>query len=196
MLQEFPFDHERKRMSVVVRRRNDKQILLLSKGADHVMLPRMVDLSPMELEKADDQMYDFAKQGFRVLVIAKKYIDESAYHRWVQQYEQVNLSFQDNKQQRLYELFDEFEQELTYLGCTAIEDKLQEGVPETIKHMLDAKIKVWIMTGDKQETAIEIAKSCNLIDLDTMDMIILTAKTRTEFVIRIREAQTDFVSPH
>ena len=109
MLQEFPFDHERKRMSVVVRRRNDKQILLLSKGADHVMLPRMVDLSPMELEKADDQMYDFAKQGFRVLVIAKKYIDESAYHRWVQQYEQVNLSFQDNKQQRLYELFDEFE---------------------------------------------------------------------------------------
>lgn len=82
------------------------------------------------------------------------------------------------------------------MGCTAIEDKLQEGVPETIKHMLDAKIKVWIMTGDKQETAIEIAKSCNLIDLDTMDMIILTAKTRTEFVIRIREAQTDFVSPH
>ena len=59
---------------------------------------------------------------------------------------------------------------------------------------MDANIKLWVLTGDKQETAIEIAKSCNLINLDEMDMIILTAKTRTEFVIRLREAFNDFVS--
>lgn len=57
---------------------------------------------------------------------------------------------------------------------------------------MDAKIKLWVLTGDKQETAIEIAKSCNLINLDKMDMIILTAKTRTEFVIRLREAFNEF----
>lgn len=57
---------------------------------------------------------------------------------------------------------------------------------------MDANIKLWVLTGDKQETAIEIAKSCNLINLDDMDMIILTAKTRTEFVIRLREAFNEF----
>ena len=90
------------------------------------------------------------------------------------------------------ELYDELEQELSYLGCTAIEDKLQEDVPETILHLMEAKIKLWVLTGDKQETAIEIAKSCNLINLETMDMIVLTAKTRTEFVIRLREAFNEF----
>jgi phospholipid-transporting ATPase len=59
---------------------------------------------------------------------------------------------------------------------------------------MKANIKIWVLTGDKQETAIEIAKSCNLINLDEMDLIILTAKTRTEFVIRLREAFNDFVS--
>ena len=58
---------------------------------------------------------------------------------------------------------------------------------------MKANIKIWVLTGDKQETAIEIAKSCNLINLDEMDLIILTAKTRTEFVIRLREAFNDFV---
>lgn len=99
----------------------------------------------------------------------------------------------ENKDQRLAELYDEFEQELQYLGSTAIEDKLQEEVPETIKHLMAANIKIWVLTGDKQETAIEIAKSCNLINLETMDMIILTARTRTEFVIRLREAFNEFV---
>lgn len=60
--------------------------------------------------------------------------------------------------------------------------------------MMDANIKIWVLTGDKQETAIEIAKSCNLINLTDMDMIILTARTRTEFVIRLREAFNEFVS--
>ncbi len=59
---------------------------------------------------------------------------------------------------------------------------------------MDANIKIWVLTGDKQETAIEIAKSCNLINLTDMDMIILTARTRTEFVIRLREAFNEFVS--
>jgi magnesium-transporting ATPase (P-type) len=58
---------------------------------------------------------------------------------------------------------------------------------------MEANIKIWVLTGDKQETAIEIAKSCNLINLTDMDMIILTARTRTEFVIRLREAFNEFV---
>lgn len=126
--------------------------------------------------------------------MAKRSVDEALYLKWLQRFDEIRLTFHESKQQRLHELYDELEQELTFLGSTAVEDKLQEDVPETIKHLLDANIRLWILTGDRQETAIEIAKSCNLINLDEMDMIVLTAKTRTEFVIRLREAFNEFVS--
>jgi magnesium-transporting ATPase (P-type) len=79
ILHEFPFDSDRKRMSVIARKRNDKQIILLSKGADTIMLPRISGLSPKELSEADERLYDFATKGYRVLVIAKKVVDETYY---------------------------------------------------------------------------------------------------------------------
>lgn len=63
-------------------------------------------------------------------------------------------------------MYDMFEKDLDYIGSSAIEDKLQYGVPETIDMLLNANIKVWVLTGDKQETAIEIGKSCKLIQTD------------------------------
>jgi phospholipid-transporting ATPase len=60
-------------------------------------------------------------------------------------------------------LYDSLENKLTYLGSSAIEDKLQENVATTIEHIMKANIRVWVLTGDKQETAIEIAKACKLI---------------------------------
>ena len=67
------------------------------------------------------------------------------------------------KEEKLAELYDSYERDLIYGGSTAIEDKLQYGVPETIDMLIQANIKVWVLTGDKQETAIEIGKSCKLI---------------------------------
>ena len=61
------------------------------------------------------------------------------------------------------QLYDTIERNLDYIGSSAIEDKLQHGVPETIDMLLNANIKLWVLTGDKQETAIEIGKSCKLI---------------------------------
>jgi len=149
VLQEFPFDAERKRMSVLVRKRNDKQIFLLSKGAESVMFPRISGLSPKELADVDDQVYNFASKGFRVMVMAKRSVDEALYFKWLQRFDEVRLTFHESKQQRLHELYDELEQELTFLGSTAVEDKLQEDVPETIKHLLDANIRLWVLTGDR-----------------------------------------------
>ena len=59
------------------------------------------------------------------------------------------------------------ERDLTLIGCTAIEDKLQDGVPQTIGLLREAGINIWMLTGDKMETAIEIAKSCNLLESTT-----------------------------
>jgi magnesium-transporting ATPase (P-type) len=64
------------------------------------------------------------------------------------------------------------ESELTYLGCTAIEDKLQVGVPDTIATIIKAEIRFWVLTGDKLETAIEIARACRIIESDTLTIVL------------------------
>ena len=79
---------------------------------------------------------------------------------------------------------------MEFVGCSAIEDLLQEEVPETIKKLMTAGIKVWVLTGDKQETAIEIGKSCNLINTKNMDLIVLSSKNNAEFKERLNKAKT------
>ena len=75
------------------------------------------------------------------------------------------------------------------MGSSAIEDLLQDKVPETIESLMQAGIKVWVLTGDKQETAIEIGKSCNLINEQTMDLVILSSKDKPDFESRLQRAQ-------
>jgi magnesium-transporting ATPase (P-type) len=77
------------------------------------------------------------------------------------------------------------EQGLTYIGSTAIEDKLQERVPEVIAKIIETKIRLWVLTGDKQETAIEIAKSCKLIQPD-MKLVILTSSSIEELQTKLK----------
>lgn len=86
----------------------------------------------------------------------------------------------DDKEEKLNMLFDECEYKMEYAGSTAIEDKLQYGVPETIAKLMEASIKLWVLTGDKQETAIEIGKSCRLIQ-DDMQLEILSSENEEEF---------------
>ena len=98
----------------------------------------------------------------------------------------MKTSTDQNKEEQLNELFDNMERGLTYLGSTAIEDKLQDGVPETIAKLIEADIRVWVLTGDKQETAIEIGKSCQLIQED-MEELILSSGSETEFKQKLLE---------
>lgn len=79
------------------------------------------------------------------------------------------------KEEKLEEIYDEYELDLDYIGSSAIEDKLQENVPETIAKLLEAEIRVWVLTGDKQETAIEIGKSCKLIQ-DSFEVLIINVQ--------------------
>jgi phospholipid-translocating ATPase len=69
----------------------------------------------------------------------------------------------ENREQLLDAIYEEIETDMTLLGATAIEDKLQDGVPETIANLAAANIKIWVLTGDKQETAINIGYSCRLL---------------------------------
>ena len=78
------------------------------------------------------------------------------------------------------------EYDFNYIGSSAIEDLLQDEVPETIEILMQADIKMWVLTGDKQETAIEIGKSCNLLSESSMEIIILSSKSKDEFVGKLK----------
>ena len=108
------------------------------------------------------ELLNFAKEGLRTLVVGQKELDQGTLNLIQQQIDDVLISnaSQVAKENALNEIYDEYEQGLTYVGSSAIEDKLQYGVPETIAMLISANIKVWVLTGDKQETAIEIGKSC------------------------------------
>jgi phospholipid-translocating ATPase len=120
----------------------------------------------------------FAAEGLRTLLYAYRYIDDDSYSRWKQMYREAETSLVD-RQDRIEEAAEQIERKFELAGSTAIEDKLQEGVPETIDKLRRANIKVWMLTGDKRETAINIGHSArvckpysqiHILDVDEGDL--------------------------
>ncbi|NXC62731.1 AT8B3 ATPase, partial [Aleadryas rufinucha] len=164
------FNSDRKRMSVLVR---DPQgtIRLYTKGADTVILDRLRRRGPNETltERALDR---FAEETLRTLCVASREVSEAEFRAWSRRHREAAALLQDRARE-LDRLYEEMEQNLQLLGATAIEDKLQDGVPETIQLLKLGNIKVWVLTGDKQETAMNIGYACRLL---TDDMEILEEK--------------------
>jgi magnesium-transporting ATPase (P-type) len=176
-LAEFPFDSTRKRMTLLVK--FNSKYLVLTKGADSIMMPRLtIDIAAQQKMEAD--LYKFACDGLRTLVMAQKEISEADYKSFDNNFKQIKTSLDSFKDAKLNELFDKMEKGLTYVGASAIEDKLQVGVADTIERVMAANIRLWVLTGDKQETAIEIGKSCKLIQ-PAMEQVVLSSATREEF---------------
>ncbi|KAG6867958.1 hypothetical protein C0993_009143 [Termitomyces sp. T159_Od127] len=181
-LKMLEFNSTRKRMSVVVRN-PEGRLMLYTKGADSVIYERLAkDHDPMLKEKTSKDMETFANNGLRTLCIAFRYLDEEEYMSWSKKYDDATNSI-ENRDEEVEKANELIEHSLHILGATALEDKLQEGVPEAIETLHQAGIKLWILTGDKLQTAIEIGFSCNLLK-NNMDIMILSAdsmeKTRSQ----------------
>ncbi|XP_016159895.1 PREDICTED: phospholipid-transporting ATPase IK [Ficedula albicollis] len=170
------FNSERKRMSVLVR---DPQgtIRLYTKGADSVILERLQRRGRSEslTERALDR---FAEETLRTLCVASREVSEPEFRAWSRRRGEAAALLQ-RREQELHGLYEEMERGLQLLGATAIEDKLQDGVPETIQLLKLGNIKVWVLTGDKQETAMNIGYACRLL---TDDMEILEEKEVSEIL--------------
>lgn len=123
------------------------------------------------IERCLQHINDFATEGLRTLLYGHRFLSEDEYGRWKSVYHDATTSLVDR--QRLVEAAGELiEQQLELGGATAIEDKLQQGVPETIDRLRRANIKMWMLTGDKRETAINIGLSCRLIkDYSTVTVL-------------------------
>ncbi|ELW59612.1 putative phospholipid-transporting ATPase IA [Tupaia chinensis] len=159
----------RKRMSVIVRTPSGK-LRLYCKGADTVIYDRLAETSKYK-EITLKHLEQFATEGLRTLCFAVAEISESDFEEWRIVYQRASTSVQ-NRLLKLEESYELIEKNLQLLGATAIEDKLQDQVPETIETLMKADIKIWILTGDKQETAINIGHSCKLLKKN-MGMIVI-----------------------
>eukprot|EP00879_Flechtneria_rotunda_P010836 GHRR01011325.1.p1 GENE.GHRR01011325.1~~GHRR01011325.1.p1 ORF type:complete len:1369 (+),score=416.83 GHRR01011325.1:1346-5452(+) len=171
------FNSTRKRMSVIVRTPEDK-ILLYCKGADTVIYERLDRKHKVNEELKEvtlQHMEEFGSAGLRTLCLAYTELDPRFYDEWNEQFIEAKLSLVD-RQARVDAVGEQVEKNLQLLGCTAIEDKLQEGVPQCIKTLAHAGIRLWVLTGDKMETAINIGYACSLIT-DDMTQFQLTGSS-------------------
>uniref|UniRef100_I3J2A0 Phospholipid-transporting ATPase n=1 Tax=Oreochromis niloticus TaxID=8128 RepID=I3J2A0_ORENI len=173
LLHVLEFTSARKRMSVIMRTPSGK-IRLYCKGADTVIYDRLADSSRYK-EITLKHLEQFATEGLRTLCFAVADVSESSYQQWLEIHHRACTSLQ-NRALKLEESYELIEKNLQLLGATAIEDKLQDKVPETIETLMKADIKIWILTGDKQETAINIGHSCKLLTKN-MGMIVINEDT-------------------
>ena len=180
LLNILEFSSARKRMSVVVRRLDSPTdgLLLLTKGADNVIFERLRPGEEGLKAETERHLSEFAFSGLRTLTLAYRPISGmyitckyfsvahistpvAEYESWSTRYYEANVSL-EQREDRIEAVSSELEQNLCLLGATAIEDRLQDGVPETIADLKTAGIKIWVATGDKLETAVGSFELCFL----------------------------------
>ena len=175
VLNTLEFNSSRKRMSAIIRM-PDNRIVLFCKGADSIIYSRLKKGEQAQLRKdTAEQLEMFAREGLRTLCIAQKVLGEDEYANFSKAHD-VAAAAISNREDKIEEISDVIERDLTLIGGTAIEDRLQDGVPDTIALLAQAGIKLWVLTGDKVETAINIGFACNLLT-NEMDLIVLRYET-------------------
>ena len=122
-----------------------------------------------------DHLIRYASSGLRTLLLAKRSITQNEYDAWSKEYLEACSSIQ-NREKKMEDSQDKIEVNLMIVGATAIEDKLQDQVGETISALKRAGINIWVLTGDKIETAINIGYSCQLIH-ERLEKIIISGNT-------------------
>ncbi|KAI8601931.1 hypothetical protein EDD21DRAFT_373196 [Dissophora ornata] len=185
------FNSNRKRMSIIVRP-PEGGIVLICKGADSVIYERL-DKAEEQSKMREDTLVDlerFANEGLRTLCLAYRKISEEEYASWVLDYDEACNTIH-NRDENIENACEGIEHSLILLGGTAIEDRLQVGVPECIALLSRAGIKLWVLTGDKTETAINIGFACNLLQRD-MILIIIQAQDKEDTREQLMKALDKF----
>ncbi|XP_017111181.1 phospholipid-transporting ATPase ID isoform X7 [Drosophila elegans] len=184
LLNILDFNNIRKRMSVILRRGDS--VVLYCKGADNVIYDRLHGGQEDLKARTQDHLNKFASEGLRTLALAERRLTQQYYNDWRLRQQEAALSM-DSREQKLNEIYEEIESDMQLVGVTAIEDKLQDGVPKSIANLQSAGIKIWVLTGDKQETAINIGYSCQLLTDDLADVFIVDGNSVEEVEKQLRQ---------
>ncbi|KAM7420818.1 hypothetical protein PAMA_015165 [Pampus argenteus] len=181
------FNNIRKRMSVIVRN-PEGRIRLYCKGADTVLLERLHPCNHELMNITSDHLNEYGSDGLRTLALAYRDLSEEEWEAWSESHRCADKAT-DYREDRLAAAYEQIEQDMMLLGATAIEDKLQEGVPETIAVLSLANIKIWVLTGDKQETAVNIGYSCKMLTDDMTEVFIVGGHTVQSVRQELRRAR-------
>ncbi|XP_020842575.1 putative phospholipid-transporting ATPase IIB isoform X5 [Phascolarctos cinereus] len=157
ILQIFPFTSESKRMGIIVRDESTAEITFYMKGAD-VAMSSIVQYN----DWLEEECGNMAREGLRTLVVAKKSLTEEQYQDFENRYSQAKLSIHD-RTLKVAAVVESVEREMELLCLTGVEDQLQADVRPALEMLRNAGIKIWMLTGDKLETATCIAKSSHLV---------------------------------
>ncbi|GKU90436.1 hypothetical protein SLEP1_g4429 [Rubroshorea leprosula] len=171
LLNVLEFNSTRKRMSVIVRDEEGK-LIILSKGADSVMFERLAKKGGEFEEDTMEHLNEYADAGLRTLVLAYRELSEEEYNEFNQKFLEAKNLVSADRDTLIDEVAEKIERDLILLGATAVEDKLQNGVPDCIDKLAQAGIKLWVLTGDKMETAINIGYACSLLRQGMKQIII------------------------
>ncbi|KAI6009970.1 hypothetical protein EDC04DRAFT_2771575 [Pisolithus marmoratus] len=158
ILELFPFTSESKRMGIVVRETQSGELLFLQKGAD-VVMARIVQRN----DWLEEETGNMAREGLRTLVVARKRLTSQHYATFKQQYHDASVRLEGRNEAMTVVVAEYLERDLELLGLTGVEDKLQDEVKSTLELLRNAGIKIWMLTGDKIETARCIAISTKLV---------------------------------
>jgi len=155
----FPFTSESKRMGIVIRERETGSMMFVQKGADTIM-SRLVQKN----DWLDEECGNMAREGLRTLVLGRKKLSEAAWLDFDKRYKAAQLVAGEERTVAMAKTVTEcLENELELLALTGVEDKLQEDVKSTLELLRNAGLKIWMLTGDKIETATNIAVSSKLV---------------------------------
>lgn len=186
LLAKLEFTSDRKRMSTVLRC-PDGRVRIFSKGADSVMSGLLE--SGAELSRLAEDTDRFSREGLRTLVYASRIVSEDEYERWASEFAEAAIAM-SNRAEKVAKVAAAIEQRLEFLGVTAVEDKLQPNVPSTIKFLRDAGLRLWVLTGDKRETAENIGYSSQLLDWG-MNVVHIDCKSLEELKGRFEKVLSD-----
>lgn len=204
ILNVIDFNSDRKRMSVICKTPTN-EIKLYCKGADSVILKRLKrENNESQIIITSNHVREFAigcfffyifnffyyniKEGFRTLCIANKILTENDYIKWKTQYHKATISL-INRKEMINDIAELIEKEMNILGAVAIEDKLQDGVYDCIESLRKAGIKIWMLTGDKQETAISVGFLSGILQ-HNYDLIILNEDSKKNLFKKLSEFQS------
>ncbi|XP_075619235.1 phospholipid-transporting ATPase IG isoform X5 [Balearica regulorum gibbericeps] len=171
LLHVLNFDPVRRRMSVIVRTTTGK-LLLFCKGADSSIFPRV---QQEEIQQTKVHVDRNAMDGYRTLCVAFKELTQKEFDKIDRQLNEAKMALQD-REEKMAKVFEDTEADMHLIGATAVEDRLQEQSAETIEALHAAGMKVWVLTGDKMETAKSTCYACRLFQTST-ELLELTAKT-------------------
>ncbi|XP_028904050.1 probable phospholipid-transporting ATPase IH isoform X1 [Ornithorhynchus anatinus] len=171
LLEVLSFDSVRRRMSVIVKSVSG-EIFLFCKGADSSIFPRVAE---GKVDQIQSRVERNAVEGLRTLCVAYKKFTQEEYEGVYKLLQAAKVALQD-REKKLAEAYEQIEKKLVLLGATAVEDRLQEKAADTIEALQKAGIKVWVLTGDKMETAAATCYACKLFRRNTQLLELTTQK--------------------